>query len=65
MAQALSLVETYFSEKGREEAQSAIMTTIDGRPSFSFQALQVVDKLEEKKLRRYFFTVQDRAPRPT
>jgi len=59
MAQALALSDKVFSESGRAESQSAILTITDGRPSFSFQTQQVVDGLEEKKVQRYFITIQD------
>jgi len=59
MAQAFSLSDKMFSEKGRQESQSAILTITDGKPSFQFQTQQVVDSLEEKGVQRYFITIQE------
>ena len=37
MAQVLSLVDSFFIERGCEEAQSAIVAIIDGKPPLEFQ----------------------------
>jgi uncharacterized protein YegL len=59
MAQGFTLADSMFTENGREEAQSAIMTITDGKPSFTFQTQQVVDGLEEKGIQRYFITITE------
>jgi len=59
MAQSLTLANAMFTENGRETAQSAIMVITDGKPSFTFQTQQVVDRLEEKGVQRYFITITE------
>merc|ERR1719265_1919578 len=59
MAQAFAVAETMYTEAGREDAQSAVLTITDGKPSFTFQTQQKVDELEEKGIQRFFVTIQE------
>jgi uncharacterized protein YegL len=59
MAQAFAMAETMYTEGGRQEAQSAVLTITDGRPSFIYQTDNKVRELEEKGIQRYFITIVD------
>jgi uncharacterized protein YegL len=59
MAQAFAMAETMYTEGGRQEAQSAVLTITDGRPSFIYQTDNKVRELEEKGIQRYFITIAD------
>merc|ERR1719240_2279209 len=59
MAQAFAIAETMYTEAGREDAQSAVLTITDGKPSFTFQTNNKVMELEEKGIQRYFITITD------
>merc|ERR1719223_87772 len=54
MAQAFAIAEPMYTEAGRADALSSIMTITDGKPSFAWQTQQVVDQLEQKGIQRYF-----------
>jgi len=59
MAQAFAVAETMYTEAGRADAQSAVLTITDGRPSFIYQTNNKVMELEEKGIQRYFITITD------
>jgi len=59
MAQAFAIAETMYTEGGRGDAQSAVLTITDGRPSFIYQTNNKVMELEEKGIQRYFITIVD------
>ena len=48
MAQAFALAESMFRSGGRKGAQPAIPTNTDGKPSFEFQAQELVEQLDDK-----------------
>jgi len=59
MAQAFALAETMYTEAGRADAMSAVLTITDGKPSFGYQTNNKVRELEEKGIQRYFITIAD------
>merc|ERR1719152_1023389 len=59
MAQAFAMAETMYTEAGRADAQSAVMTITDGKPSFIYQTNNKVKELEEKGIYRFFITIAD------
>merc|ERR1719265_94717 len=59
MAQAFSIAETMYTEAGRADALSAVLTITDGKPSFQYQTQQKVDELEQKGIQRYFITITE------
>jgi len=59
MAQAFSAAETAFIQGSRQGAQSAVMLITDGMPSFNFMTTQMVEKLEDKGIQRYFMVVSE------
>jgi len=59
MAQAFAIAEPMFTEAGRADAMSAVLTITDGRPSFAYQTQGKVDELEQKGIQRYFITIQE------
>merc|ERR1719409_289859 len=54
MAQAFGVAEKMFLLGGRKEAQSAVMTLTDGKPSFLFQTYQKVMELKDKHVKLFF-----------
>merc|ERR1719316_1719662 len=54
MAQAFDMAEKMFLLGGRKEAQSAVMTITDGKPSFLFQTYQKVMELKDKHVKLFF-----------
>jgi Mg-chelatase subunit ChlD len=48
MAQAFVLARKLLTQRGRKEAQSAVMTISDGKPSFLFETTEQAKTLESK-----------------
>jgi hypothetical protein len=59
MAQAFGVAEKMFLLGGRKEAQSAVMTITDGKPSFLFQTYQKVMELKDKHVKLFFAPITD------
>merc|ERR1719310_2658300 len=54
MAQAFTVAERMFMLYGRKQAQSAVMTITDGKPSFLFQTFEKVKQLKDKHVKLFF-----------
>lgn len=59
MAQAFSEAETAFIQGSRRGSQSAVMVVTDGKPSFNFMTNEMVEQLDDKGIKRYFFVVNE------
>jgi hypothetical protein len=59
MAQAFFLAGRMLREKGREDAQSAVLVITDGVPSMKFATTQQVDKLKEGNTQIYFAPISE------
>merc|ERR1719333_2049319 len=59
MAQAFGVAEKMFLLGGRKEAQSAVMTITDGKPSFLFQTYQKVMELKDKHVKLFFAPISN------
>merc|ERR1719353_1189625 len=57
MAQAFTEAEKMFLLGGRRDAQSAVMTITDGKPSFMFQTHEKVMQLKDKHIKLFFAPV--------
>ena len=54
MAQAFTLAENLLLLEGRKEAQSAVMTLTDGKPSFLPQTCATAMRLEDRHFKPFF-----------
>jgi len=59
MAQAFTLAENLLLLEGRKEAQSAVMTLTDGKPSFLFQTYEKVQQLKDKHVKLFFVPITE------
>lgn len=62
MAQAFSMAEDMFVKGSRKFAQSSVMVVTDGKPSFSFMTNEMVEKLDDKSIMRYFVVINEDGP---
>jgi hypothetical protein len=59
MAQGFVLAEKLLQQRGRKDAQSAVMTISDGKPSFLFETTEKAKELEERGVMKYFVGVAE------
>jgi uncharacterized protein YegL len=59
MAQAFSLAEKLITQRGRKEAQSAVLTISDGKPSFQFETFEQAKNLESKAIMRFMVGIAE------
>jgi hypothetical protein len=59
MAQAFSLAEKLLQQRGRKDAQSAVLTISDGKPSFLFETREQANNLESKGIMRYMVGIAE------
>jgi hypothetical protein len=59
MAQGFVLAEKLLQQRGRKEAQSAVMTISDGKPSFLFETTEKAKELEEKGIMKYMVAISE------
>merc|ERR1740133_449329 len=59
MAQAVGVAEKVFLLGGRKEAQSAVLTMTDGKPSFLFQTYEKVLQLKDKHVKLFFSPITE------
>jgi hypothetical protein len=59
MAQAFVLARKLLTQKGRAEAQSAVMTISDGKPSFLFETREQAKTLESKGIMRFMVGISE------
>jgi uncharacterized protein YegL len=59
MAQTFSLAQKMFRERGRQDAQSAVMVITDGTPSMKFATSQQVTKLKETNVHIFFAPIAE------
>jgi len=59
LAQAFKLAQKLLVQRGRSEAQSAILTITDGKPSFMWETKQVAADLDEKGIMKYMLVVAE------
>jgi len=59
MAQAFILAEKLLQQRGRKDAQSAVMMISDGKPSFLFETTEKARELEEKGIMKYMVGIQE------
>jgi len=59
MAQALQLADVMLGQKGRAEAQSAVMVISDGKYSFAFQTAEKARELKDKNVQIYMAPIAE------
>jgi len=59
MAQAFALTEKLITQRGRKEAQSALLTVSDGKPSFLFETREQAKVLESKAITRFMVGIAE------
>jgi len=59
MAQGFVLAEKLLQQKGRKDAQSAVLTISDGKPSFLFETTEKAKELGEKGIMKFFVGVSE------
>jgi len=59
MAQGFVLAEKLLQQRGRKDAQSAVMTISDGKPSFLFETSEKAKELEDRGVMKYFVGVAE------
>jgi hypothetical protein len=59
MAQGFVLAEKLLQQRGRKEAQSAVMTISDGKPSFLFETTEKANELAEKGIMKYMVAISE------
>jgi len=59
MAQGFVLAEKLLQQRGRKDAQSAVLTISDGKPSFLFETTEKAKELEEKGIMKFFVGVSE------
>jgi len=59
LAQSFKLAQKLLVQRGRSEAQSAILTISDGKPSFMWETKQVAEDLEQKGIMKYMVVVAE------
>jgi uncharacterized protein YegL len=59
MAQAFALAEKLITQRGRKEAQGAVLTISDGKPSFLFETREQAKALEEKAIMRFMVGIAE------
>merc|ERR1740139_196619 len=59
MAQAFVLARKLLTQRGRKEAQSAVMTISDGKPSFLFETTEQANTLESKGIQRFMVGIAE------
>jgi len=59
MAQALTLADVMLTQKGRQDAQSAILILSDGKYSFKYQTAERAQELKDKNIQLYMAPVTD------
>merc|ERR550514_2230958 len=59
MAQAFASAEKLLLLNGRRNAQSAVLTLTDGKPSFLFQTHEKVMQLKDKHVKLFFAPVTE------
>lgn len=60
LAQALTLADSMFQDKGRAYAQSSIMILTDGKYSFTYETQKAVDTLKQKNTMIYMVPAAER-----
>jgi hypothetical protein len=59
LAQGFVLAEKLLQQRGRKEAQSAIMTISDGKPSFLFETSEKANELADKGIMKYMVGIAE------
>jgi len=59
MAQGFVLAQKLLQQKSRKDAQSAIMTISDGKPSFLFETTEKAKELEEKGIMKFMVAISE------
>jgi hypothetical protein len=59
MAQGFVLTEKLLQQKSRKDAQSAVMTISDGKPSFLFETTEKAKELEGKGIMKFFVGISE------
>jgi hypothetical protein len=59
MAQGFVLAQKLLQQRGRREAQSAIMTISDGKPSFMFETTEKAKELDDKGIMKYMVGISE------
>jgi hypothetical protein len=59
MAQGFALAEKLLQQRGRKDAQSAVMTISDGKPSFLFETTEKAKELGDKGIMKYMVAISE------
>jgi len=59
MAQGFVLAQKLLQQRSRKDAQSAIMTISDGKPSFLFETTEKAKELEEKGIMKFMVAISE------
>merc|ERR1719162_632683 len=59
MAQSFALAEKLFQQRSRKDAQSAVMTISDGKPSFLFETTEKAKELDDKGIMKFMVGVAE------
>jgi hypothetical protein len=59
LAQGFVLAEKLLQQRGRKDAQSAVMTISDGKPSFLFETSEKAKELEDKGIMKYMVGISE------
>jgi hypothetical protein len=59
MAQAFVLAEKLLQQRGRRDAQSAVMTISDGKPSFLFETTEKAKEFDDKGIMKFMITISE------
>jgi len=59
MAQGFVLAEKLLQQRGRKDAQSAVLTISDGKPSFLFETTEKAQEIEEKGIMKYMVAISE------
>jgi hypothetical protein len=59
MAQGFVLSEKLLTQRGRKDAQSAVMTISDGKPSFLFETTEKAKELEDKGIMKFMVAIAE------
>jgi len=59
LAQGFKLAQKLLVQRSRKDAQSAILTITDGKPSFNWETKEVANDLDEKGIMKYMVVVSE------
>merc|ERR1719240_2600149 len=59
LAQGFVLAEKLLMQRGRKDAQSAVLTISDGKPSFLFETTEKAKELEDKGIMKYMVGISE------